>query len=91
MKIYDYVDFYKKIDKLGGGEIRERARKATKTIVEAENPGLLGVRKGITRGHPKGVIYAYKINQSYRILYIVMSDRLGFIRVGDHKVSYGKD
>ena len=90
MKIYDYDEFYKKLDSLRG-EIQKRAKEATRSIANAENPGLLGVYKGVTRIKPKGIIYAYEINQSYRILYIVMANGLGFIRVGDHKVAYGKD
>lgn len=90
LKIYDYDEFYEKVDKLRG-EIRDRAKNAIESILNAEDPTIVGVRKGLTRGYPKGVIYSYEINKSYRILYIVMGDGLGFIRVGDHKISYGKD
>lgn len=90
MKIYSHDEFQKKIDKLGG-DICERAKRAVQSIVDAEDPSSLGVRKGVTRGEPKGVVYAYEINRSYRILYFVGSGHVGFISVGDHKAVYGRD
>ena len=90
MRIYNHNEFYKKIDRLDG-EIRERAKKAMQDIIDAKDPGALGVRKCTTKGEPKGVVYAYEINRSYRLLYFVGDDRVGFIRVGDHKAVYGRD
>lgn len=90
MKIYDDGEFYKKINKLSG-EIRERAERAMREISCAEDLAALGVRKYATRGDPKGIVYSYEINRSYRLLYFVGTDLVGFIDVGDHKAVYGRD
>ena len=86
---YD-AEFCRAVDRLSG-EIKKRARAAIRDLVDARDPGALGVRKGVNKKGPKCAVYAYEINRSYRILYCIGGNYLRFILVGDHKVVYGKD
>lgn len=84
--------FKKQLSKLTG-EVKQRAIVAVSTISESSDPASLGVRKGISyvvQDCPECVVFAYEINQSYRILYCVGKDCLTFVGVGDHKAVYKK-
>ena len=90
MAVRYYGKFYRKLDRLSG-EIQRRAMEALRTISESKDPGSLGVYKAVQKKDPKGIVYAYEINRSHRLVYFVGDGYLRFACVGDHKVVYGRD
>lgn len=68
-------------------ETRERVRNALKQLADAEDPTALGIYK------PLLGVYAFELGRADRILYSVRfnDNVIELIRVGDHKMVYGKD
>jgi len=66
---------------------QERVKKALLQLADSEKPESLGVYK------PSMKVYAYELGHDDRIIYKVNYDRraIDLVRVGDHKMTYGKD
>ena len=67
--------------------IRRRAKNAILEILTSENPALLGKYKQGKR------VFSYELGRKYRIIYNVnwADNTIEFLRVCDHKSTYGKD
>jgi len=84
---FDRKSRFKKQYKLLGSIRQERVKKALGQLGSSERPESLGVYKSSMK------IYAYELGQDDRIIFKVDYDRhtIVLVRVGDHKMIYGKD
>jgi mRNA-degrading endonuclease RelE of RelBE toxin-antitoxin system len=84
---FDRKSKFKKQFKLLGSIRQEKVKKALLQLTKSEKPESLGVYK------PSLEIYAYELGRDDRIIFKVDYDRhtIELVRVGDHKMSYGKD
>jgi len=84
---FDRKGKFKKQYKLLGALRQERVKKALLQLADSEKPESLGVYK------PSMKVYAYELGHDDRIIYKVNYDRraIDLVRVGDHKMTYGKD
>ena len=84
---FDRKNKFKKQYKLLGSVRQERVNKALMQLADSEIPESLGVYKSSMK------IYAYELGHDDRIIFKVDSDRhtIELVRVGDHKMTYGKD
>ena len=84
---FDRKNKFKKQYKLLGSIRQERVKKALEQLGNSERPESLGVYKSPMK------IYAYELGQDDRIIFKVDYDRhtIELVRVGDHKMTYGKD
>lgn len=73
--------------KLLSSELQKRVDSALDELVKSENPTKLGDYK------PSLKVYAYNLDKSNRIVYSVdfSNNTIELRRVGDHKMTYGKD
>lgn len=74
---------FKKLDP----SLQEKATKAIKQLLSSEDPRKLGNFKKSMK------VYGYRLDKSNRIIYDVnfSEKEVDFIRVGDHKATYGSD
>lgn len=74
---------FKRLDSL----LQKKVHNSIKELFSSDNPTKLGIYKKSMR------VYAYNLDKSNRIIYDVDYARstIIFIRVGDHKSSYGSD
>jgi len=66
--------------------LQKKVKEAIKELCLSKNPTTLGSYKKSLK------VYAYRLDNSNRILYDVnpTMKKISFIRVGDHKNTYGK-
>lgn len=84
---FDRKSKFKKQYKLLGSVRQERVKKALLQLANSEKPELSGVYK------PSMKVYAYELGHDDRMIFKIYYDRhlIELIRVGDHKMTYGKD
>ena len=84
---FDRKSKFKKQFKLLGSVRQDRVKKALMQLADSERPESLGIYKQSMK------VYAYELGHDDRIIYKVDYDRrtIVLIRVGDHKMTYGKD
>ena len=84
---FDRKSKFKKQYKLLGSVRQERVKKALLQLADSERPESLGVYK------PSMKVYAYELGHDDRIIFKVNYDKhtIELVRVGDHKMTYGKD
>jgi mRNA-degrading endonuclease RelE of RelBE toxin-antitoxin system len=84
---FDRKSKFKKQYKLLGSVRQERVKKALMQLTYSERPESLGVYK------PSMKVYAYELGHDDRMIYRVDYDKrtIELVRVGDHKMTYGKD
>jgi mRNA-degrading endonuclease RelE of RelBE toxin-antitoxin system len=84
---FDRKSKFKKQYKLLGSVRQERVKKALMQFADSERPESLGVYK------PSMKVYAYELGHDDRIIFKVDYDKhtIELVRVGDHKMTYGKD
>lgn len=84
---FDRKSRFKKQFKLLGSVRQERVKEALMQLGDSERPESLGVYKQSMK------VYAYELGQDDRIIYTIDYDRytIVLVRVGDHKMTYGKD
>lgn len=84
---FDRKSKFKKQYKLLGFVRQERVKKALIQLADFERPELLGVYKSSMK------VYAYELGHDDRIIFKVDYDKhtIELVRVGDHKMTYGKD
>ncbi len=87
MWAFDRKSKFKKQYKLLGSVRQERVKKAILSLADSEKPELLGVYKSSMQ------VYAYELGHDDRIIFTVdhNGNTIELIRVGDHKMTYGKD
>ena len=87
MWIPEKTNQFKKQFKNLNPKLQTKVQDIITVLCYSENPTSLGIYKK----HMK--VYAYEIGNNYRIIYEVnfTEKTIVFIRVGDHKSSYGKD
>jgi len=73
--------------KLLSSQFQERVDSALDELAKSENPTKLGDYKTSLK------VYAYDLDKSNRIIYSVdfSNNTIELRRVGDHKMTYGKD
>ena len=84
---FDRKSKFKKQFKLLGSVRQECVKEALMQLANSERPELLGVYKQSMK------VYAYELGHDDRIIYKVDYDRhtMELVRVGDHKMTYGRD
>jgi mRNA-degrading endonuclease RelE of RelBE toxin-antitoxin system len=84
---FDRKSKFKKQFKLLGSVRQDRVKEALMQLANSERPELLGVYKQSMK------VYAYELGHDDRIIYKVDYDRhtMELVRVGDHKMTYGRD
>ena len=84
---FDRKGKFKKQYKSLGSVRQDKVRKALLQLADSERPELLGVYK------PSMEVYAYELGHEDRIIFKVDYDKhtIELVRVGDHKMAYGKD
>ena len=84
---FDRKSKFKKQFKLLGSVRQERVKKALIQLGSSENPDSLGTYKQSMK------VYSYEVGHGDRIIYTVDYERhtIVLVRVGDHKMAYGKD
>lgn len=84
---FDIKSKFKKQYKLLGSVRQERVDNALLQLADAQRPESLGIYKLSMR------VYAYELGHGDRIIFKVSYDKctIELVRVGDHKMIYGKD
>lgn len=84
---FDRKSKFKKQFKLLGSVRQDRVNEVLMQLGDSERPESLGVYK------PSMKVYAYELGHDDRIIFKVDYDihTIVLIRVGDHKMTYGKD
>lgn len=84
---FDRKNKFKKQYKLLGSVRQERVDNALLQLATSQRPESLGVYK------PSMEVYAYELSHGDRIIFKVSYDNhtIELVRVGDHKMIYGKD
>ncbi|MEX0861758.1 hypothetical protein [Nitrosopumilus sp.] len=84
---FDRKSKFKKQYKLLGSVRQERVKKALMQLAYSEKPESLGVYKSSME------VYAYELGRDDRMIYRVDYDKhtIELVRIGDHKMTYGKD
>jgi len=84
---FDRKNKFKKQFKLLGSIRQDRVKEALLQLADSERPESLGMYKQSMK------VYAYELGHDDRIIYKIDYDRhtIELVRVGDHKMTYGKD
>lgn len=84
---FDRKNKFKKQFKMLGSVRQERVKEALMQLADSERPESLGVYKQSLK------VYAYELGHDDRLIYTIDCDRhtIELLRVGDHKMTYGKD
>lgn len=84
---FDRKSKFKKQFKLLGSVRQERIKEALLQLGNSEKPDSLGAYKQSMK------VYSYEVGRGDRIVYTVDCERhtIVLVRVGDHKMTYGKD
>ena len=84
---FDRKSKFKKQFKLLGSVRQERVKEALLQLGNSEKPESLGTYKQSMK------VYSYEVGHGDRIVYTVDYERhtIVLVRVGDHKMTYGKD
>ena len=84
---FDRKSKFKKQFKLLGSLRHDRVKEALLQLGNSERPDSLGTYKQSMK------VYSYEVGQGDRIIYKVDYERctIVLVRVGDHKMTYGKD
>ncbi|MDE1770170.1 MAG: hypothetical protein KGI28_06425 [Thaumarchaeota archaeon] len=82
-----YKEFIKQYKKLGS----QRQQRVKKALADLEDCNTDPKTKGVFKSSMK--VYAYELGQNDRIIYDIdyQNQRIMLLRVGDHKMTYGKD
>ena len=84
---FDRKSKFKKQFKLLGSVRQDRVKEALLQLGNSERPDSLGAYKQSMK------VYSYEVGHGDRIIYKVDYERhtIVLVRVGDHKMAYGKD
>lgn len=84
---FDYKSKFIRQYKQLSPDLQKKVKSALEDLTNSENPLRLGDYKSSLRA------YAYVLDKSNRILYNVRfgDNIIELVRVGDHKMTYGKD